>query len=307
MTQETAATEQSTTEVAADDTSFESGYAEARGLPPVEVKEEKAEKPEPGSGLSETVETTKPVEKPEEKVETPDPVTALTAQVAALTSQLEGFSKFDQRLKSTEGRIHKYQSTVDQLVKAKDAAASATTTEAKKVADDKVLQKLEQVKADFPEVAELLAEALSKSAPVSQPVDVDAIKADFQKAFDERVSDIESRTVAGFEKARQLAAVDIKHEGWTETINSPEFGAWASKQAPEIQALAESSKAADAIRMLDAYKADQDKAKKQQETKQANADRVARAVAPKGITAPITASITDEEAFELGHRAVRGG
>ena len=49
--------------------------------------------------------------------------------------------------------------------------------------------------------------------------------------------------------------VEHAHPGWMQTISNIAFFAWMAQQPPEIKALAASTKAADAIAMLDLFKA----------------------------------------------------
>ena len=300
MTQEvmTETTEQTPEQVAAESSAaFEAGFGEVRGDAPPKAEEQK---PEP------VVEAKVDASKVEAPVEAPaDPMKAQLDFIVASIGQL------NHRLKSNEGRLGKINSTLDSLAAAKAAAETAVKNDSpnQQALKDRYDKKLAVVKEDFPELVEFVEaarEELRAANPKSEPVDVAAIKADFDRALAERVAELEAKTLNEVAKARAVAAVDLRHEGWEDSIKTPEFEQWFGRQAPDIQALANSPKAADAIRMLDAFKADSDKAKKEQEKKQANAERLARAAAPKGVNAPVPASITDEEAFASGYKSVAG-
>ena len=55
------------------------------------------------------------------------------------------------------------------------------------------------------------------------------------------------------QEARQLAVLDLKHEGWEDTINTAEFAGWLKDQTPENRALIDSSSGKDAVTLLDLY------------------------------------------------------
>ena len=107
-------------------------------------------------------------------------------------------------------------------------------------------------------------------------------------------------------EARALALIDFKHPGWEETVNTTEFKSWVNTQAPEVKALVDSTKAPDAVKMLDLYAghrtalaiAEAERLKKER--------RLAGAVTPKGTSQPITTGIDDQQAFERGYRRARG-
>lgn len=52
---------------------------------------------------------------------------------------------------------------------------------------------------------------------------------------------------------QQLASIDAKYPGWEDTVRTKEFADWLAKQPAERRALADSNKAEDAIKLLDAY------------------------------------------------------
>lgn len=298
MTQETVANQEESTP-AEDKAAFESGYAGVSGEPakpePKEAPKEVVAEP-PKEKVEEAPAAEKPTEQPK-----PDPV----------MSRLEAM---EQRLRKNEGQFGAFNSSlvdIKELLKAGRAAVQAAPAANKEAIASKVDEQLKQIGTDLPDVAEAVRAARDELRAEIPKIDIEAMKAEQQKALDERVAAIqaanEERTANAVAQARVLATIDLKHEGWEDTINSAPFEAWYARQPADTQELAKSPKAAAAIRMLDLFKADQAKAQQKQEQDKANADRLARATAPKGAAAPVTASLTDQEAFERGYKAVAGG
>ncbi len=300
MTQETAVektAEQVAQELVESDSALESGFSQARGTSPVEKKPEaKAEEPK--------VEAPKTEVSKEQEVAAPaDPV---KAQLDSITQKLGDFDKLEQRFKSFEGRIHKVTGLVEQLTQAGKAAVVAAPAAEKQALADKVDAQLKQIGTDLPDVAELVKAAREElRAEFKAPADV-VTKADLEKAVSERVAEVQAQTKAEVAQARVLAAIDLKHDGWEETINSKEFEVWYGAQPKDVQQLSASPKAQDAIRMLDLFRSDEDKAKQKQEQEKANAERLARATTPKGVPGSALPTQTEDEALEAGFNSVRG-
>lgn len=294
MTQETEkSAEDKQVEQQQEDAAFASGYGDVRGEPTVKP-EPKAEKQEEVKAEEKAPETAKAEE------EKPDPVAAKLDQVLASLGQL------DQRVRKNEGQFGSLNSTVKQLAEAGKAAVAAAPAAQKAEVASKVDEQLKQVGADLPDVAALansLREELRNELKLPDVV----TKADFEKAVEERLAKAKEEAKAEAANARVLALIDAKHDGWEATINTPEFEAWHGKQAPEVQALSGSAKAHDAIRLLDLFKADQEKARLKAEEDKANADRLKRAAPPKGVAHPPTTTINDDDAFASGWKAVRSG
>lgn len=304
MTQESVADKTVVDQTEAEsDSAFAAGFDLVRGKPAEPPKEQ-----------------TQVAQQPPEKSEPPkaeepkeaDPVKAQLDSISKAVADLSsGFGKIDQRFKSFEGRIHKVDEAVNALKDAgKAAVAAAPDAEKQKVAAEFDAH-LQQVGTDLPDVAKLVEAARKELRAEIPKVDVEAIKSDLSKAFEERFTASHAATQADLAKAkaeaRVLATIDLKHEGWEDDINSPEFEAWFGKQGADTKALAASPKAADAIRLLDQFKADREKAKQKSDQEKANAERLARAAAPRGVHAQPSATLNDEEAFNRGFKAVRGG
>ena len=134
--------------------------------------------------------------------------------------------------------------------------------------------KLKEDAPDWAKGVEQFVEAKLKQVPVVKPEQVNQI-------IEERI-------------------IDRVHKGWKQTINSPEFGEWLPKQPPEIQALAESPIADDAIQLLNSFKKlpDDDNAPSIYEQRQ-QALRASTTLPTRSSTAPkpptLESQLTDDE------------
>lgn len=289
-----------------DGAAFESGFHEARHEPAPTKPEAPAPKVEPEAKVEPP--------KKEEKIEPqtpPDPIAQLRAD---LDKRLGFIDKLPDRLRNIEGHIGGITSTLKAAATAakevkSEGGEAPTKTEITLAAASSA--KWKQLKEDFPDWAEAMDERFAEIAKVipkpAPPVDVAALQTQIGGAltqtFEQRVSAAEARADA----ARELARVDLKHDGWEETVNTPEFKTWFETQAPDVKALADSPKAKDAIRMLDLYQGARAAALKAQQKKQQNEERLRNAVTPQGAPAAQTAAIDDNDAFEMGFKGARGG
>lgn len=106
-------------------------------------------------------------------------------------------------------------------------------------------EKIQALRDDFPEWSAALDEAI---AITQQQMNQHYNPQEFQQAFAAHMDHY-------VQKTREIARVDAAHPGWEDTVKSQHFDVWASKQPAEMQALIQSPRAADAIKMLDAYQA----------------------------------------------------
>lgn len=210
-------------------------------------------------------------------------------------------------LKSVAGRTGAALEGVHALKTALDAAKAAT-----KAGDDAPTQeqiaaaatsseKWNQAKEDYPEWAEAMDERLAAMGPGKAAVDVAGLKTELTGSMSEIVAQATSQAKA---EARELAKVDRKHENWEATVETPDFMAWKPTQPPEIQALFDSDRAADAIKMLDLYE-DHRKAVAEATAKtDRNKQRLESAVTPKGVSVASPRTVSDREAAERAFAAV---
>lgn len=162
-----------------------------------------------------------------------------------------------------------------------------------------------KLKEDYPDWAGPVEAELSairtelSKQPKPQQVDVAAVKKDVVDSVTPLISAAERR-------GREFAQVDIKHEGWEDTVKSPQFGGWLKTQPADVQGLAASDRGRDAVRLLDAYKANQAQIELAEQERLKKEKRLAGAVTPKGTNSPPQSGISDDAAFDRGFKRARG-
>ena len=164
---------------------------------------------------------------------------APVTDTARLLAQIDEMSA---RLRRTEGHMGRIQEDIRSAASATKAAGgdAPTTAQVNKALTD--VAEFNNLREEFPEFAATLEAVFNQVGMGGGPV---------QPAM----SQDEIMRVA-VEAAREAAVesfIDEKHEGWTETINTPRFGAWLRAQDDATKALGASARAGDAIKMLDLY------------------------------------------------------
>lgn len=192
----------------------------------------------------------RPEPEPEPEPEPPaDPYAGLPDAVKAKLAEIDELKKANEDLrhhvKTTEGRVAAWQREREQQ-KQQAAVSTPTASEMSKAAGDS--EKWKQLKQDFPEWAEAMEEYVSakvgsgySSAPTDQ----------LTQLIEERTAQIR----ADSQEALEYAKLEIRHENWKEDVNSPDFASWLNTQPVTVYNLIESPKAADAIKVLDLYRA----------------------------------------------------
>lgn len=212
------------------------------------------------------------------------------------------------RLRNIEGHIGGLKSTLDTALATAKAATSAgkEAPTATQIATAAVsTEKWKKLQEDFPDWTAALDEKFESLRQQQQPgakVDVAGLT---KEVTDKVVSGVKPDLQAGFQQARQYAQVDIKHEGWEDTVKTPEFGTWLKSQPADVQALSTSEKAKDAIKLLDTYTAHQTKVAADETARQKREKRLAAAVTPTGTTGTPQTGINDDQAFERGFNRTR--
>ena len=139
------------------------------------------------------------------------------------------------RLRNSEGRLGELNGTIKQWQTAKPAAPTAAEVHAAQASP----AKLDQLKADYPELFDGFEQLLAQRLPAQQSIPPGLVtQAELQAALEKQAKDSE---------------VESAHKGWKRTVQSPEFAGWYSQQPAEIRALADSDEPAVAIRMLDLF------------------------------------------------------
>lgn len=249
--------------------------------------------PEPKAVETETKPEEKPEPAPDPWAGVPEVVRKQFADLSARNQQLE------REIKTVNGRTAALQSAIDSAKAAQARGESAPTQSQIKDAFAAGGEKWRKLMEELPEGwADGFEERLSQIAPPK--VDEEAL----QQRVSERVAESLAPTLTQrsaerdeeiLKKARAMAVVDVRHPDWEVTINEPAFLNWARLQPPEIQALADSSNARDAVRMLDLYGEYRKKAEKQAK----QSERLQAAVPVKSANLGGPSAITsDREAAE---------
>lgn len=304
MTAEVAENKTADTEVA--DTAAENAAAQAafgamRGAEPP-AKVETAVTPEASAVVAET--KLEPTEAERAKAAEDEWLKTVPQSIRDNLTAVSGVSN---RLRNIEGHIGGLTSQTKEikaaLTAAKTAAVAAggdTPTDAQ-VAAATTGEKWKQMKEDFPEWADAMEERIGSIR--GSAVDVDGIAKKVTEGFAPALAGVEMR-------ARQFARVDMVHEDWENTVNTPEFSTWLQGQPDDIKALSSSAFAKDAIKLLNTY-ADHSKPKDTPAAPPAKLtpqDRLATAVTPtRGNGQPIRTEPTEQEAAAAAFKRVRGG
>lgn len=265
------------------DAGDESPAAEAQAAAPQE------EEPAPQTDVQETAAAP---EQPE------DPLAGLPEGVRAKLAQIDQLAQANaqllQHVRSAEGRVAAMQREFQQAKAAQQAVApQEAPSQGQMAAAAKNPEKWEQLKSDFPEWAGAMEEyvasklgSVPRGAPGLTPEQV-------QELVQQQVSQTKAEMTRAIEEAR----VEGKYENWREVINTPEFAQWFSVQAPELRALADSSAARDAIRLLDTFH--QAKAKPAADIRQERGARLAAAATTRPGQTPPPKTLGDMSPAEL--------
>jgi len=244
-----------------------------------EAKIRDEETPPPQEPAPEPVPETPPEEEPAPEV---DPL------IERLTKLEQSNAQLLQHVKTAEGRVSAMQRELELSRQAQKAVSDAPSQQQIAVAA-KNPEKWESLKTDFPEWGEAMEEFVAaKLSGFSAPpaVDVDALVA-------QKLGEAKAETVRLLEESR----IEAKYEDWRDIVNTSDFTAWYSAQPPEIQRLAESTKARDALEMLDKFHAA--KAKPAAGIRQEREQRLAAAVTTRPGQTPPPKTLGDLSVQEL--------
>ena len=175
-------------------------------------------------------------------------------------------------------------------------------------------QEWNTLKEDFPEWSEATdkridqrVEARLAKLVIPPAVDAAGLKTEVTQSMSEQITKATSQ-------ARELMKIDRKHENWAQDIYingenaqggfTPAYAEWEARQPPEIKALAESNKAADAIKMLDLFYERRNALAETTAKKEHDKKRLDSAITPKGVASPATRNLSDEEAKLQGFLSV---
>ena len=176
-----------------------------------------------------------------------DPLAGLPPAVRAKLAQIDELAKSNAQLQhhvmSAEGRMAAMQQEANQ---ARQAAMQEAPTQTAIVSAAKNPEKWEQLKQDFPEWAGAMEEFVaSKIGNQQQGLTPQQVAGYVQQQV--------AQTRAEMGRLMEEARIEGKYENWRDTVNTIEFAQWFTVQSPDTRALADSSAARDAIRMLDMF------------------------------------------------------
>ena len=227
------------------------------------------------------------------QVQAADPLAGLPEEVRLALGKITQLEHANAQLlhhvKTAEGRVAAIQREFQQ---GRQAATSvdAAPSQGQMTAAAKNPEKWEQLKQDFPEWAGAMEEYVgSKLNGMQSGVQamqvVDYVQ---QQLAAERAS---------MKTAIEEARVEGRYEDWRDTVNTPEFAQWFAIQSNEVKALADSSAARDAIKMLDMFH--NLKAKPATEIKQERGARLAAAATTRPGQTPPPKTLDDMSPEEL--------
>lgn len=289
MPEQTAVEQQA--ELKESNDAFEAGFGEAPAQAPAEPEKKVEEAKEPKTE--------------EVKEQAPDPWAGVPpvvkAQFDSLNTKLDIVDKLPDRLRNIEGHIGGLTTQIKAAAEASKAVVKAggeAPTQAQIEAASASSEKWKRIKEDYPEWVDAMEERLASIRPVtSEPKDYIS-KTDFEA----KITEV-SGTNADLRRELQEDLIEHHHEGWKDTVKSSEFVKWFEGQKPEVKALSKSPKARDAIRLIDAFKADKsaaaEKAKKDKEAE----DALRAGVTPKGTGGRAVRHTDENDAFENGFNA----
>lgn len=236
-------------------------------------------------------------EQASEPIQEDDPLASLPEAVRAKLAQIDQLAEANAQLlhhvKTAEGRVAAMQREFQQARTAQQNVASQEApSQGQIVTAAKNPEKWEQLKQDFPEWAGAMEEYVASqlgSVQSRQGVDPNQIAAYVQQEVD--------RTKAEMSRAIEEARVDGKYENWKDTVNSLEFTQWFTVQSPETRALADSSAARDALRMLDLFH--ETKKRSASDIKQERGARLAAAATTRPGQTPPPKTLDDMSPEEL--------
>jgi len=168
---------------------------------------------------------------------------ALMDKISGLESML---GQVTQRLRNAEGHIGGLGSQLKQQVQAAQqvtAKGGEAPTAGEIRAAQQSPEKMGALKRDYPEFAEAMESALNERLSAMEQ----RIAAQPQQVQQPSVG------VEDIARLRSEMAVEIRHPGWQDRVQTPEFVGWLQRQPREVQMLAASDSPQDAVRLLDLH------------------------------------------------------
>ena len=168
----------------------------------------------------------------------------LMDKITGLESML---TQVTQRLRNAEGHIGGLGSQLKQQLQAAQQVA-ATGGAAPSANEIRAAQaspaKMEALKKDYPEFADAMESALNER--------LSALEQQLKQA-QQPVQQQPGVSPQEIQRLRAEMAVEVRHPGWQDRVQTPEFVGWLQRQPREVQMLAASDSPQDAVRLLDLH------------------------------------------------------
>ena len=210
----------------------------------------------------------------------------------SLSTKVSSLDTIQGRLKQAERRLGAIQNEFYAAKKKVEAAKKAVPTQEeieKAAADEK---EWEELKIEYPDWTAAVDARLSKMAKSAEEIRQEQKKLiDYQNEFANQLKS-EFATV---NEALERRLLSFKHPNWEKTIESPEYQKWIAEQPEDIKEKTYSTKAEDAISVLDKFFEAQ---KTDNETTTQRKQRLKKSVLPEGTkTKPpkTEAEMTEQE------------
>ena len=168
----------------------------------------------------------------------------LMDRIAGLETML---GQVTHRLRNAEGHIGGLGSQLkqQQQVAAQVTAKGGDAPSASEIRDaQQSPAKMDALKKDYPEFADAMESALNERLSALEQ----QLKAAQQPA--QQPNGVSHEEI---QRLRSEMAVEVRHPGWQERVQTPEFTGWLQRQPREVQMLAASESPQDAVRLLDLH------------------------------------------------------
>ncbi len=264
-----------------DDAGFIDGFNQAMGNEPSTVETPPAEPEAPA-----------PEEAPkEEPVEESIPLTK--TEVQSLISRLDELDKLRSSQDKAFGHIGALKETIEKLRTAQATGEPAEITD----------EDMKEIAEDFPEFGGKLKGVLQKISgkfrgggqQAATTFDPTPMREEFASQLTERDQKYEKRILRAY------------HKDWQTVVHSDGFKLWMETQPEDYRTKVGSSWDAEEIAdAIDTFKEHNVKKAASADLKKKKNQRLEAAVTPAGVRSPDTTSLSDDDAFINGFKAVRG-
>ena len=169
---------------------------------------------------------------------------ALLDKIAGLESML---GQVTSRLRNAEGHIGGLNSQVKQQLQAAQQVTSKggdAPTAGEIRAAQQSPEAMTNLKRDYPEFADAMESALNERLSA------------LEQRLAAQPQQVQQQPSIGHEDINRLRsemAVEVRHPGWQDRVQTPEFNGWLQRQPREVQMLAASESPQDAVRLLDLH------------------------------------------------------